>query len=280
MFGDSTTAEYDDASYPQQGWAHYLKDNFTDGVQYVNIARGGYSLKTFLYSEDYIQGNFKFNQPEKSRWAQILSRINKGDYFVFYWGGINDMGSIGRDSYREFKGGEYVKDFFFTDRDVYLNVGSGYGTHTFFTLRSEVDEYTRILSDMITQVKAKGALVLLVRGTGKYYIKDNNEKDVFPASHKYMEALKSIAAKTDVAYLNVGEIFEEEFKSIGFKAMMVKYFLYKETLEHYAMLKGVTPDLTKPDDNVHYNILGAKRICEIFLNELKNSDFPLKDFIK
>ena len=280
VFGDSTTQEYTEKSYPVQGWAYYLREMLNDEITYINVGHAGYTLKTFLYSEAYREGKTDVNEPEKSLWNQILSQIRPGDLFVFYWAGVNDMGSIGKNSYREKAGGEYVRDFYFTDRDVYLNVGEGFGTHTFFTLRSSVSQYTELLVEMLKQLRQQGAEVLLVRGTGKYYKRNGAEKDVFAASHEYMRVMKQAAEQAGVPYLNVGEIFEQEFAEIGFYQMMVKYFLYAESRKYYAALKGMEYDGSKADDNVHYNPLGARRICEIFREEVRKIPCSLNEYWK
>lgn len=37
---------------------------------------------------------------------------------------------------------------------------------------------------------------------------------------------------------------------------------------------------TNYNDNCHYNIDGAKRLCDIFISELKKTNYELNNYIK
>ncbi len=266
VIGDSTTQDYDKNAYPQQGWAYYLKDVFgKDNV--LNFARAGYALKTYIYAWDYIKGNIRENDPDKCYFTECLNKIGKGDTVIFAWGAINDMGMIDFDAYREAVGGEYVKDNYFVDRDVFLNVGKGYGTHNLFTLRSTPQETEKIMRFMINKIKEKCDKVIVVSSTGKYYPLNGNKFNVFCASHMYRAAIKNAAVTTESAYIDVAYDFEKEFSEIGYDDMMDKYFLSKRTYERCRRESGLDVKDGYRDDNVHYNFNGAKRICDIFLEQ-------------
>lgn len=279
VFGDSTTCEYDKSSYPQQGWAHFLGEYFDEDTEIINVAHGGYSLKSFLYSRDYQLGNSSENDPQKSLWADILKKVSAGDYFIFYWGGINDMGQICADSYRLKSGGEFIRDDFFTDKDVFMNVGNGYGTHTFFTLRTTPEETCNLLAGMIDEVKTKGAFPIVAKGTGKYYKINNNEKNVFSACHNFASAVEDAAKITDSPFINIAGTFEEEFSEIGYQNMINKYFMSEHASKKFLSNKEREEKSRTADDNVHYNIDGARRICEIFVEKLSKTDLTLKDHL-
>ncbi len=279
VIGDSTTAEYGEQSFPQQGWAHYLKDYFND-VQIINFACGGWTLKNFLFDSDYVSGKNNFNTPENSRWAKILSEIEPGDYVIFNWAGINDMGQICADSYREDENGEYLRDDFFTEREVFMNVGKGYGTHTFFTLRTTPDGTREILCAMINDLKEKGAIPIISKGTGKYYKLKGQEYNVFASNHAFADAIESAASKAEVCFVNVADKFEQGFEIMGYQSMIDKYFMSKNASEKFMDVVSNKKVTVTADDNVHYNIDGAKEVCRIFIEGLKNTDCSLKTYLK
>lgn len=283
IFGDSTSAE--NLAEPlryEQAWSHFLRDYLTDDIEYKNVAVGGTTLKNYWLCEAYRNGEIHKNIPQDSRWNEIVSEVENGDIFVFFVGGINDHGQRGADTYYECPNGDYIIDDFyqiFKNRDVFMYVGEGYGTHRFFTLRSSVEEYAEILTQMIEQVKAKGAIPLLARGTGKYYIRNGDNFDVFPASHRYMKALPNLAEKTGIAYFDIGGIFDEGFKNKGYAFMMENYFMTKSAVKRLNQKYGRENGCSF-DDNCHHNFEGAKHICDIFVNEIKKSTHPLKDCLK
>lgn len=280
IFGDSTTQEYNDAEYPQQGWAHFLDEDFSDEIKIVNYGHGGYSLKFFLYSKDYINGKVKENEPEKSEWHDILSNVKSGDYMIMYWGGINDMLMSGLDCYRPSENGCYVRDIQCTSRESYIYVGEGLGTHDFFTLTSTVEESVSLFRGMINEVKAKGATPIIVRGTGKYYTVKGDDKNVISVVRRYSERMEDVAKSTGCIYINVGSEFERGFETIGYEKMLEKYFLSLKAYDYYKTQKEVTRFIPDFDDNVHYNVEGARHIGKIFVEQLKKSNSDLKNYLK
>ncbi len=280
VFGDSTTCEYPESAFPQQGWAHFLPDYLKEDVEVINVARGGWSLKSFLYSPDYISGKALNNEPKNSHWNAILREVCEGDFFVFYWGGINDMGQICADGYRPCAGGEYIRDDFFTDKEVYMNVGVGFGTHNFFTLRTTPAETAELLSGMIMDVAERGAIPIVCKGTGKYYKLMGEDKCVFAANHKYASAVCDAAKTSMVPYFNIADTFEEEFDQIGYQAMIDKYFMSRFASQKFLNGIGEEAATRDNDDNVHYNVDGARYVCELFIEKLQNTDCELKNCIK
>ena len=282
VFGDSTSDE--NKANPlnfQQSWVHFLRDELI-GAECENVAVSGTTLKWYYHCEDFQRGKIDTNVPEDSRWHKILSKIEKDDLFILFVGGINDHGQIGFDAYYEKADGDYMLDDYFKiheNRDVFLYVGEGYGTHRYYTARCSVDEYAVLLAQMIEEVKQKGALPLLVRGTGKYYVRHNDDFDAFPSSHKYMEILPEVAKKTGVPYFDVGGEFDKGFKQIGYRAMMDNYFMTVSAVERLNKKYG-REIVRKSDDNCHHNIEGAKKICDILVEMAKQSDYPLKKYLK
>ena len=235
-----------------------------------------------IYLKDYKKGEVLKNDITKSRWAQIVEEVQEGDFFIFFTGGINDHGQISYDTYRPNPYGDYILDDFmqfFENKDVYMYVGENFGTHSFYTIRSTVEEYSEILTDMINSLKQKGAIPILVRGTGKYYMRNNNNYDVFAASHRYMKTLPEVAENTGILYLTVGEIFEEGFQKIGYQEMLANYFLTIEAVNKLN-IKYNRQNKTNYNDVCHHNIDGAKYICDIFIDEIKKTDSSFKEYLK
>lgn len=260
IFGDSTTQEYSENAYPQQGWAYFAKDYFDGSIEVINVGHGGFSLKAFCYCGDYRKGKIAENVPEQSEWQRIKEQLDTGDILVLYWAGINDMLQTGYDEYREQKNGDYVRDWQNRRKESYIHIGTGLGTHRFFTVTSCVEEYLKLFTEMVSEVKALGVTTILVRGTGKYYPICGNDKNVISVVREYTRLVEDVAKSTDSLYLDVGSEFEKEFAEIGYKQMMEKYYV--------------------PADNVHYNVVGAERIAELFLEKLKQSNSELKRYLK
>lgn len=283
IFGDSISAEVPkDAESNQQGWSFFLKEHLNDQIEYKNVAIAGSTLKTFYNCEDYRKGKVHKNIKEDSRWYEILSQVKAGDLFILFVGGANDHGQIGEDAYYPCPDGDYIIDDyfeFFKNEYVYMYVGEGYGTHRYYTARSSVEDFIKLLGEMISQLKEKGAKPLIARGTGKYYKRNNNEFDVFPSNHKYMEALPALAQKMGVEYLNVGGIMEEGFKTNGYTYMMENYFMSVSAVERLNKKYGKNQK-TNYNDNCHYNVEGAQHLCDIFIDELKKTDYELNKYLK
>lgn len=261
IFGDSTTSEYPEKAYPRQGWAHFLSDYVKEGIEIKNFAQGGASLKSFIYSQDYIEGVVSDNISEHSKWENtILPEISAEDIVIFYWGGINDMLQSGCDGFRKKEGGAYVHDEQNKSRESYIWIGEGLGTHEFFTLRSEITEMAEILSKMISQVQKKNAIPLIIKGTGKYYKVHGQDKYVVSATRKYAEAVCDVAKACRVESIDIGAELDKEFCAYGYEATAQKYLL--------------------PKDNVHYNYDGAARICQKIVEHALASGSVLKEVVE
>jgi hypothetical protein len=283
IFGDSISADYSPKSDSyQQSWAHFLREHLTDDVEYKNVAVAGSTLKWFCHCDAYKKGEAHENKPEESLWYKIVSEVSEGDFFIFFIGGTNDHGQVGGNKYFPCENGDYILDDFqklFNNVDRYLYVGEGNGTHRYYTTTSTIEEFTEILEGMINQVKAKGAIPIMLRGTGKYYMRNEDNFDAFPASHLYMAALPALCEKTKVEYLDIGGIFDKGFKEKGYKYMMDNYFM---TINAYKMLNEKCGNDIPRDwnDNCHHNLEGGKHICSIFMEEIKRINHPLKNHLK
>lgn len=264
IFGDSTTQEYSEKFYPQQGWVYGVRDAFNEGIEVLNVAHAGYSLKMFQYSRDYLEGSVNCNDPEKSEWYRIKEGLKPGDFMVFYSAGINDKLQTGFDSYREQEDGDYVRDWQNRKRESYIHVGKGLGTHGLFTVTASLEEYVEIFSEMVNEVRRSGVIPIVVRGTGKYYKIRHDDRNVISVVREYSRLVEDVAKRTHSLYLDVASDFERGFREIGYDQMLERYFLSSPGFH----------------DNVHYNIKGAKKVAAIFVEKLNETDSELKLYLK
>lgn len=281
IFGDSTTVEYSEEAYPQQGWAYFLKDYIKKGIEIKNFAQGGASLKSFIYSPEYIKGVTTKNFEEHSKWeSTILPTISAKDIVIFYWGGINDMLQSGCDAYRKKEGGAYVLDEQNTSRESYIWIGEGMGTHEFFTLRSEIMEMKDILRKMISQTKEKGAIPIIIKGTGMYYKVRGQDKEVVSVTREYADAVMDVANSCGDEIIDIGTELDKEFCTFGYEKTVQKYLLPISVIEKLRKEKGIHKSLPVVDDNVHYNYTGAARICHKIIEHALASGSALVEVIE
>lgn len=260
IIGASQTQEYEHKTQGNfiQGWAHFITDKFTIPVE--NHAHAGWSLKKFIFSEEYIKGETNINDITKSEWYKILQKIKPDDFVMFYWTGINDMLQNVCDAYRPCEGGAYVRDEQNKLTESYIHIGDGLGTHTLFTYTSKLDEYVDLFVSMINDVKDRKATPIIIKGTGKYYSVKNNEKNVVSVVRHYARATEDVAKITSADYIDLAAEFEKLFTDIGYAEMLNRYFV--------------------PDDNVHYNIVGAKLVAQMVMKMIDGSDYKIKEYLK
>lgn len=100
--GDSTMANYDPNTYPnQRGWAQMLKQFLTGDINHVNAARNGRSSKSF-YNEGL--------------WNNVAKEVKTGDYVFIQFGhndekddGVAGPNGVGTDPWGEYQ--EYLTKY-------------------------------------------------------------------------------------------------------------------------------------------------------------------------
>lgn len=281
IFGDSTTSDYAEDSFPQQGWAHYLPQYVNEGIKVRNFARGGASLKNFLFSQDYVDGKSGINKVEECPWNRaVLPEVSEGDIVIFYWAGINDMLQSNRDSYRECTGGAFVRDWQNTARESYIWIGEGLGTHTYFTVRSEVQEMAALLRKMVEQVRDKKAIPIIIKGTGKYYKVHGQDKNVIAVNRKYAKAVINVAKDCGIEHYDMGAWLEQKFAQMGYEKVLQEYLLPISTVTKMRADSGIHKPVPLVDDNVHYNCCGAEAICREVVAQAKKSNGVLSEVLR
>lgn len=281
VFGDSTTANYGEAAFPQQGWAYYLKEYVKKGIEVKNFGRGGASLRTFLYSPDYINGKSEINEPENSYWGtSIMPEVSEGDIVIFYWAGINDMLQSGYDGFRACQGGAFVRDWQNTSKESYIWIGDGLGTHEYFTVRSEVSEMKELLGKMIFQIREKRAYPIIVKGTGKYYKVHGQDNNVVAVNREYAEAVMDVAKKHSVEHYDIGAYLDHEFIQYGYEKTMEKFFLPISVVQKAREERKIETAVPSVDDNVHYNWCGAQLICQQLIKRIKENNSLVREILQ
>ena len=271
VFGDSTTSDYTEDSFPQQGWAHYLPKYVKDNIEVRNFARGGASLKNFLFSQDYVDGKSGINKVEECLWNRaVLPEV----------AGINDMLQSNRDSYRESADGAFVRDWQNTAKESYIWIGEGLGTHTYFTVRSEVQEMAALLRKMVYQVRDKKAVPIIIKGTGKYYKVHGQDKNVIAVNRKYAEAVIDVAKDCGMEHYDIGAWLEQKFAQIGYEKVLQEYLLPISTVTKMRAERGIHKPVPLVDDNVHYNCRGAEAICREVVAQAKKSNGVLSEVLR
>ncbi|MBS1368455.1 MAG: rhamnogalacturonan acetylesterase [Lentisphaeria bacterium] len=84
LAGDSTMCDWGAKYAPQQGWGHRLPEFCADGVNVVNFAQGGRSVKSF--------------RADKGRWEALLGKLKEGDFVIIQFG-INDSNKKDKSRY-------------------------------------------------------------------------------------------------------------------------------------------------------------------------------------
>ncbi len=281
VFGDSTTSDYPEDFFPQQGWAHFLPIYVKEGIKVRNFARGGASLKNFLFSQEYVDGKSGINRVEECPWNKVvLPEVSEGDIVIFYWAGINDMLQSNRDSYRECTGGAFVRDWQNTARESYIWIGEGLGTHTYFTLRSEVSEMAELLRQMVMQVRDQRAVPIIIKGTGKYYKVHGQDRNVIAVNRKYAEAVIDVAKACGIEHYDIGVWLEQKFAESGYEKVLQEYLLPISTITKMRAKKCIRKSVPLVDDNVHYNWCGAEAICREVVAQAKKSNGVLCEVLQ
>ena len=252
MCGDSIMRTYSAADGDETGWGQVLQFYFDKGV-YVNntLSNGGRSSKSFYY--------------EKGRWETVkeilAERKDSGKKtYVFINFGHNDQKYSGNGS-TFMNYATYAKenpdgwaDVTYTKES---NVIDSYDPST----SPDNGTYKDFLQKYIDETKALGGTPVIfspfvrcdVSG-GKVTDKGaHNLTSVYAnetvARGNYQEAAKEIAEANDVAFVDITQLTRDYVDS--------------------ALAKGKEKFVYWPNDNTHVRALGALKICELAMSELK-----------
>src|SRR5262245_54188696 len=172
LCGDSTVT--DQPIEPYGSWGQMLPRWFNDKVCVANFAESGETLKAFILEK---------------RWGKVMSLVKKGDY-VFMQFGNNDMQTRGHNAM--WPAGDHEEDW--------ANVHSDADT-----------DYQTILKDWSAQVKAKGAIPVIVAP----YTKQRGGAADPEGLRNYPQAAEKAARDSGTPFLNLTAISTEVLGALG-----------------------------------------------------------------
>ena len=290
LVSDSICCDYTNMKgfFPQAGWGQYISDYFNNDVNIVNHALAGYSLKAFLYFK------YPYTESLKSVWdADIYPTIQSNDYVIIS-SDINDMGSISNDYYSDFDGNIYK---FIPDENKYMLFVNGKPTNNcymgetekltkVFSFASKLDadgktencEYKSCIKKMINEIRAKGAVPVLVSSPTEFL---ENETGLYSEYSKYIDAMKETALKEHITYIDLHTEVKKLYTDLGNENARLKYNVNQHTIEYWQKkYNHNTFDCSKKAcDNTHFCIGGAQMLAKLLASLIKKSDSSLKEYI-
>lgn len=213
FIGDSTMADYDTSTYPnQRGWGQMFRDFLTGDVNFVNAAKNGRSSKSF-----YTEG----------LWASVLSKVQAGDY-VFIQFAHNDEKSNGVES---------------SSATASIDP-TGVGTAPW-------GDYTNYLTKYVNETRAKGAIPILVTpivrryfdGTkitckGAHDLSSSTATTADDSTLNYVRAMKAVARTMNVVLVDQTALTKSLAESYG--ATNSKSIIYVSTDDTHLQPTGAT----------------------------------------
>lgn len=169
---------------------------------------------------------------EEGLWQQIIDNLKEGDFVIIQFG-HND---------------EVVKK-----KDRYTTP----------------EQFSENLTDMISQVREKGASAILLSPVTRRYFDDAGKIEL---THPYSELVYKIAKQTKVTFIDMDSISRAYFETQGDVLSSLRFMHIQPGL-HPNYPNGVK-------DNTHFNQLGAREIAQLVLVELRKIQHPLLDFLR
>ena len=131
------------------------------------------------------------------------------------------------------------------------------------------DQYKENLTKFVNEARAKQATPILITPVSRRkFDKDGNALE----THKeYTPLVKEIAAKLNVPLIDLDEKSQKLYQQFGEENSKL-LFLQLQANEHPNYPEGKI-------DNTHFNELGARKIAQIVLQEIKSLNLPLAQHI-
>jgi lysophospholipase L1-like esterase len=131
------------------------------------------------------------------------------------------------------------------------------------------EDYVKNLERFIAEARSKGAIpVLLTPVSRRKFSSDGIQVETHGV---YPDLVRKTAQKLQVVLIDLDPLSRELYQNIGVENSKL-LFLQLEKDEHPNYPDGVT-------DNTHFSELGARKIAQIVLSEIRKSDLDLKDHI-
>ncbi|MDQ8004130.1 MAG: rhamnogalacturonan acetylesterase, partial [Pedobacter sp.] len=130
------------------------------------------------------------------------------------------------------------------------------------------EQYKENLVKFVSEARAKQATPILITPVSRRKFKDGNALE----THKeYTPLVKELAAKLNVPLIDLDEKSRQLYQQFGEENSKL-LFLQLQANEHPNYPEGKV-------DNTHFSELGARKIAQIVLQEIKNLKLPLADKI-
>ena len=230
LIGDSICEVLAPSLFPREGWGMEIADFFTGEVRFVNKAKGGKSTRTFLSGHDPTAGDDVYD----TRMQDILKAAHKGDY-LFINLGTNDAIN-GRDSVK-------------TDATILSDNGDGTSFRANLAKFKQIADENELIPIFITSARVRS------------FHSDGTMKDDGIQAHR--NAMIEAGQQLGVPVLDLGSAHKALVESLGVQDSARIYM--HTTQAEYPNLPSWCPYT----DNTHINQAGAREICKLIVNLIK-----------
>lgn len=130
------------------------------------------------------------------------------------------------------------------------------------------EEYKKNLNKFITDTRAKGATPVLLTPVSRRKFVEGKQQETHTV---YSALVKEVALAEKVAFIDLDALSREYYQNMGEENSKL-LFLQLEAGEHPNYPEGKI-------DNTHFSEMGARKIAQIVLTEIKRLDLPLTKHI-
>lgn len=169
---------------------------------------------------------------EEGLWQQITDNLREGDFVIIQFGHNDEV--------------EKKKDRYTTPQ-----------------------QFSKNLTDMISQVRGKGAQAILLTPVTRRYFDTAGQ---IKSTHPYSRFVREVAQQSNVLFIDMDSISRVYFKEQG-DVLSSMRFMHIQPGLHPNYPHGVR-------DDTHFNQLGAREVAQLVLSELKKVHHPLVAFLR
>lgn len=271
FFGASTTTDYADYDWPQQGIRYNFERFFGDGVKVKQYAYGGWSLKTLQELSREKIGDAYIYDPDNSPYGEMLKVLKEGDYVIFGSTGNNEKWQTG-----------------FNNTETTTNVVYPDGTPVpGYTALQTPEVFQERLDDTVAELLDMGVTPIICTDLGSH------TKDAFnnPAGVKasdYVACQEAVCKKHGIDFIDYRTAVYDYVKNVegeDYEYFAGRYIMtaaakkwYKEN-DHVGKRFSTEASMAT-DDFVHFTAAGAELFNAMLVQELKKTDNTLNFYFK
>jgi lysophospholipase L1-like esterase len=130
------------------------------------------------------------------------------------------------------------------------------------------EDYKKNLNKFITETRAKGAIPVLLTPVSRRKFIEGKQQETHTV---YSALVKEVALAEKVAFIDLDALSRVYYQSMGEENSKL-LFLQLEAGEHPNYPEG-------KNDNTHFSEMGARKIAQLVLTEIKRLDLPLAKHI-